>query len=131
VARAGADVKFGGLAQHIDAGARVRGAVASALENYDVVGLRATDEPYDVDEVLTSSSRRWEDGEPTGDVLRGTSAIRIKSASNVDAALLRLTAYVGAYVLLLGTNSGYEHGEDEGEVVLKRPIVLGVWRRPL
>lgn len=83
------------------------------------------------------ASRIWDDGVVTGDLLDGTSAIRIRTTSmddspvtaeSVAAALATMSIYDGSHlVLLAGEPEGY--GEDDGEIIIGEAEVMAVWER--
>ena len=90
-----------------------------------IIGIRLDDEAYEVGDILPAS-RVWDDGEPTEDVLDGTSTVGLywekqlltRQAANKLAALY---PYQHAY-LVVGTNG--ENGEDDGEVVIRNAKVV-------
>ena len=114
---------------HIDA---VKSILKEYAPEFHTIGLRIVDDadPPEVGSIL-AESRRWEDGEPTDDVLDGTSAIDLGSrdGSDVSRALDHAKAYQGKYALLLGSQSS-EEGEDTDrfgrpiERVMRKPEVL-------
>jgi hypothetical protein len=103
-------------------------AVIEALREYEysAFGLRVFEEPPEDGDIL-EPSRVWVDGEPTDEILSGTSAVRVYPRV-INGALKELRCYQGEYVALLGSNV-YEDGEDAGEVVLEDAQVLEIWRR--
>lgn len=106
-------------------------AVRAALRRYDyyVFGLRCVNE-LPRDGVTLPPSRVWDRGEVTEDLLPGTSALRVgKYGDNVPSAMRAAADYGGQYMLLLGAEKA-EAGDDDGEIVMREPIVLERWRRP-
>jgi hypothetical protein len=80
---------------------------------------------------LLPPSRVWVDGDPTDDLLPGTSALRIGFALSDDLVGRTLRAaggYLGARVALVAGRI-LDDGEDAGEVVLDSPEVIAVWER--
>lgn len=96
--------------------------IAAAVDEWASVGLRIEDAPVAVGLELPAS-RIWVDGGPTEDRLSGTCAIRLGRSDLLDA-------YVGGYVLLLGSDREANPGDDDGEIVMSRPVVLACWSRP-
>lgn len=98
-------------------------SVVSRFTQYEYIGIRFDDAKFSVGEVIYDVSRRWEDGEPTEDLLEGLSAI---DASRRDLAkLCQDYWWCGDYVYILGAYTA-TWGEDIGEIVLKEPEVLWV-----
>lgn len=100
-------------------------AMNSHEDEYDYYGLRIVERKLTRNAVLRNS-RRWEDGIPTGDVLDGVSAIEIRSGSDAKRTLRIARDYFGNSAVLLGSNS-VTNGEDDGEIIMKRAVVLESW----
>lgn len=74
-------------------------------------------------------SRRWDDGEPTGEYLAGTSVIGCYDEASAATAVHLCRSYIGRYLLLVGSRWHRGHGDDPGEDLLGSPVVLGVLDR--
>lgn len=75
-------------------------------------------------------SSRWEDGEPVGDPLPGTSTIDVGDGSPeaIAKALKQADSYDGSRVVLVsGKRAGA--GEDPGEVLLSDAKVEAIWEK--
>ena len=106
---------------------------AFALTADDLEAIRQTMADYDCDhwglrivsavgfdaDAAVAPSRVWVDGEPTSDLLAGTSAVAIDRQGRpvVDLRPYLLAAGPGAVVMLIGSDE-MEHGEDDGEIVI-------------
>lgn len=82
------------------------------------LGVRRDDDAYAVGDILPPS-RLWDDGEPTEEVLDGTSAIDPRKAP-------LLSQYLGRYLYLLAGDY-HTYGQDEGEVILRPAKVIDMW----
>lgn len=94
---------------------------------YDHYGLRAHRSTATVGETL-GNSRVWIDGECTDEELRGISTIKVRSADEIDAAVARLRkeyCWDNETIVLVGGYEG-EHGEDDGEYIIRDNVCLGV-----
>ena len=77
----------------------------------------------------------WNNGRITEERLHGTSAAEVK-ANDVSSAFRKLGIggagpngyYFGNHVVLIGSDEA-SSGEDDGELILKDPVVLGVWKK--
>lgn len=101
-------------------------------EDYADFGLRIIPSGHDVKagDVLPVS-KRWDDGEDTGEELDGTSTIGIGSKDSIDRAISDLMrgGYQGAQVALVkGERKG--SGEDPGEAIIKDATVVATWKLP-
>ena len=91
--------------------------VRDHADDYAHLGLRIVDDLPPVGEVLPRS-RAWDDGNPTDDLLPGTSALRITARTLELAA-----AYMGDYALLVGSHLCM-YGDDPDELVMRDAVVL-------
>jgi N12 class adenine-specific DNA methylase len=75
-------------------------------------------------------SHIWEDNNTTGQMLQGTSVIEVRSSDPEDIrkAMLQLRSYHGKQIVLVGGDNA-KGGEDEGEAVIRNPVVLQAWNR--
>jgi len=89
---------------------------------FDYIGVRAQEEPATVGETMSHKSLVWVDGEETDEELNGVSAIKL----NLCKPQRDLYGYPGNWILVLGSN-GIEYGEDEGEIIMEKPVVLAVY----
>ncbi len=94
---------------------------------YNYIGVRVQDRPEKVGTKLTHVSHVWEDGEETEEEMRGVSAINADTDPTSLSRFTLDTVYRGGYVLILGGEIE-EFGQDEGEIVMERPVVLEVAR---
>ena len=103
--------------------------VSAAIAEYDynIYGLRITDDEFEDGETIYDCSRVWIDNEITEEHLTGLSCVAVPDPQSAAGAIARASCYGGKYVYLLGADEIAEHGEDDGEVVLKTPIVLEKW----
>ncbi len=84
------------------------------------VGIRTQEEPFELG-ALYHDSHIWVDGEDTGDELDGICCTSLASSSaqkHLDG-----NYYFGDHIALI-IGSGYEWGEDEGEIILHDPQVV-------
>lgn len=97
---------------------------------YGEWGLRVIPRGFEVEEGdQLPNSKRWVDGEDTGEELNGVSTIGVKRSS-IDQALkvLRAGGYSGEQIaLVVGDRS--EAGDDAGEKVIKDGKVVAVWSK--
>lgn len=113
-------------------GADMADAIRDHMESdpYATFGLRVIPHGHEVgvgDEL--PPSKRWEDGEDTGEELDGTSTIGV-TKKNVEQAIktLERAGYSGSQIVLVaGESAGY--GEDEGERLISDAKVIAAWRR--
>lgn len=91
-------------------------------------GLRIVDDAAEaVVGTVLAPSRRWDDGEPTGDVLDGTSVLTCHDEASVARALRLSRTYVGRYLLLVASSRcGSDYCADPGEGLLVDPVVVAV-----
>jgi hypothetical protein len=95
-------------------------------DDYEYLGLRVTDSDYNDYDAQTGDtlepSHVWVDNARTDELLDGTCAI------GLDYPISRpvdYNGYPGDKVLLLGSNHTID-GEDESEIIMTDPVVLGV-----
>ena len=115
---------------------KILAAILTAEESgYSYFGIRSDDEVYNIGDFLPES-HVWEDREPTEELLPGTCATGINSASlwDYDDAIAAISAaleiqesyyrwYKHQYVI---AGSSMEYGEDEGEYILSNARVIAV-----
>lgn len=103
-------------------------AIVDAAE-YESYGIRivSDDDPINVGGT-TEPSEVYLDGEPTGEYLDGTSAVRVFGSVNKALQRANQEGYRGTRVLLLGANDSHA-GEDAGETVMRDAVVLGEWQK--
>jgi len=70
-------------------------------------------------------SHCWVDGEPTDEKLCGTSALLIRGQYPTAYELAALDDYPGDHVLII-EGERWEQGEDPGEILIDRAIVVAV-----
>jgi hypothetical protein len=108
-------------------------AIAAIQESdYTYFGLRADDEILAVGDACPAS-RVWDNGNPTDEMLDGTSATRIAlDGYNYDAIRTALGAaeranapYHAAHHYVIAADS-MEYGEDVDEVILRDAVVVAV-----
>lgn len=109
-------------------------AAIAAIQDSDFAyfGLRAADDVLAVGDTCPAS-RVWDNGDPTDEMLDGTSATRIAlSGYNDDAVRAALEAaesanapYHAAHHYVIAADS-MEYGEDVDEVVLRNAVVVAV-----
>ena len=104
--------------QRIDYAQVIADLVSGHDTDYEYVGVRVHDDQYAIGQTMPDS-RRWDDGEPTDDMLDGTSAIDLRD--NRAAQLIQ--AYMGDYLSII---AGWyaSDGEDDGEIVIRDAVVL-------
>jgi hypothetical protein len=111
----------------------IRAALVGALGDYGYVGLRVIDSAEHETGAVTvgdtlPASYRWDDGEWTGERLAGASAIAIRSAEDLDAALALARIYWGDQLVLVAGEFG-QHGQDDGEILIRDAVALAVVSR--
>ena len=99
----------------------VAGATELIGEDYDMYGVRVDPIRYAVGDTLPDS-RVWEDGEPTEEVLEGTSCIEIRKG-NLEEAIRWARSYGGGIRYLVAGNA-WTYGEDAHEVLIRDARVL-------
>ena len=95
-----------------------------AADAYDYYGVRIADEgePATVGQVTSYQSAVWIDGEETEEKVNCVCCIK---AGYVISAR-SLPVYIGDKVIVYGANF-QEFGEDEGELILRSPVVLAIF----
>ena len=78
-------------------------------------------------------SYSWDDGEPTDEELCGTCAVCLEPGccQTTEEAIKLFARYDCGWpgqFLLLGGDGGL-HGDDNGELILQRAVVLAVWEQ--
>lgn len=105
--------------------------------DFSEFGLRVEDvaTPAATGDILPNS-RVWDDGEPTGDTLAGTSTFGVSDRSSIhramrDMGLLSTSKYQGYFgkVVYLVAGNSAEAGEDAGEKIIKSAKVIAVYTR--
>ena len=93
-------------------------------DQYDYIGIRIQDHTYDVQvgDTLTHLSNVWIDGEMFDNPLDGVCAV---SAAQAIRYPLRHGSYSGNVALVLGSYHA-SYGEDDGEIIMDRPVVLEI-----
>lgn len=83
---------------------------------------------------IASRSRIWDDGDPTDDLLDGTSALAVRaSAERVSRVILgqylpsMCATLTGAPTIALLRSEWAHVGEDPGEIVMRDAEVVAVW----
>lgn len=95
-------------------------SINAAADSWYVLGLRYDSRELEIGEEV-GDSYRWDDGEDTGEQLNGTCAI---DASREDALKL-IAGYASmGRLYLIGSQRGYELGEDKGEIVIAEAVVI-------
>jgi len=98
----------------------LRAKVRAEAWGYPCVGLRVVSNNTIQRGDTLPPSYRWVDGEPTDELLDGTSAVDIKSRGSIPCD------YRGTRVLVVGgTDVG--SGEDVGEVLVEHAVVLAIY----
>ncbi len=92
-------------------------------DRYEYYGVRWVEDELAVGQVAPVS-RVWVDGSPTDDPLAGACAIRVRTADDIERVLSAGSIYFGAPVLL--GSMEMEYGEDDGEIVMRQAVVLGL-----
>ena len=98
-------------------------------DHYDYYGLRviyAEINAYNIGDQLPES-KEWIDGEETETVLNGTCAIEV-SVDNIEQAIIATNNYSGSTMMLISGNDA-NCGEDEGEIIIERAILMGQWAK--
>ena len=99
---------------------RVEDIAASALYDYEAVGVRVQDVPF-APCPMSHRSHIWDNGDDTGEELPGVSAMRWDSVN----AAQRQGYYYGDHVAVIAGNS-WEYGEDSGEIIIHDPVVIEI-----
>jgi hypothetical protein len=93
------------------------------IDEYEHIGIRIQEMPSEVGKELTHNSHIWDDGNDTGEELDGVCALEWEQFNRLDMFALA-TGYAGPYVLILGTYSNVEYGNDPAEIIMRSPVVL-------
>lgn len=111
-------------------------------------GIRFDDKEYKVGDELPKS-RRWDECGVTGELLNGTSVLFVSDERDfleyldgiLDADCGELDRYNWAmeqqyqgkyiYLVYIENQWGWEHGEDEGEMVMNGPEVARIIKCPI
>lgn len=100
------------------------------------LGIRGLHESAKVGEILEPSNR-WDDGDPTDEVLSGTCALQIGDVQydhdstlemNIKECARHISQYNFGHGFALIEGSDANGGEDIHEVVIKEAKVLYVWK---
>ncbi len=98
------------------------------FDKFDHIALRATESGFKVGDTLPNSYR-WEDGECLEDEqLNGASGLAIKSEDHINAVIaeFRKTYAWGDRVVYVIGGDYASHGEDLGEIIIRKAKVLKV-----
>lgn len=97
---------------------KINAAVEEYDWDYEYIGVRVQDEPFEAGEI-DHASHVWVNGEETEEELNGICA---KNARNYfDDG----TVYFGDHVAIICGNRA-EFGEDDGELIISDPVVVEV-----
>ena len=99
---------------------RVEDIAASALYDYETVGVRVQDVPF-APGPMSHRSHIWDDGNDTGEELPGVSAMCWDAINEAQ----RHGYYYGDHVAVVAGNS-WGYGEDAGEIVIHDPVVIEI-----
>lgn len=106
--------------------AQVRDIAQSAqLADWNCLALRTQDYPFTLG-ASADHSYQWYEGESTGEALDGLCGTGLW-ASNISWQSDQETHYQGKHLAIVAGTSA-EYGQDEGELVLKDPVVIAVLR---
>lgn len=97
--------------------ARVKQAAEELHYDYERVGIRVQEVPFELGE-MTHCSHVWDDGEDTGVELSGVCVLDSGRAELFDR-------YFGDHIAIIAGNE-YEYGEDDGEIILKDAVVIDI-----
>lgn len=89
--------------------------------DYDCIGVRVQDVPFELGEISHCSSV-WVDGEETDELLDGICVI---SVSELGRVYKSSSFYFGDHVAVIGGNIN-AYGEDDGEVILENAEVIEI-----
>ena len=95
--------------------------------DYDYIGIRIQEDAFGlsvgdvVDHVSRNFGGDFDGTELDGEMLSGVSAIDVSEARYLDSR----TEYGGDVALVLGCNSA-EGGYDQGEIIMRKPVVLAI-----
>ena len=101
---------------------RINELVEDLSWDYEFVGIRVQEEPFELGE-LDHVSHVWVDGEDTGEDLDGVCALTLTSKWFDWARLAE--AYFGGHAAIVCGNSG-AFGEDAGEIIIEDPEVVEI-----
>ena len=99
---------------------RVEDIAASALYDYEAVGVRVQDVPFATGP-MSHHSHVWDDGDDTGVELPGVSVMRWDAIREAQ----QHGYYYGNYVAVIAGDS-WDYGEDAGEIVIHDPVVIEI-----
>lgn len=97
--------------------ARVKELADELFYEYEIVGLRIQDVPFELGKI-DHCSKVWVDGEETDEYLDGICVIR---ADQIDQS----ARYFGDHIAVLAGND-YTYGEDVGEIILSDAVVVEI-----
>ena len=83
-------------------------------ENYEFIGIRVQDVPFELGEMNHVSSV-WVDGDETEETLNGVCATSINALDNFGS---HVDTYYGNYVAIICGNTATS-GEDLGEIIIE------------
>jgi hypothetical protein len=88
------------------------------MDNDDIIGIRIDKAGLPIGYTFPPS-RRWEDGDPTNDILDGTSCLRINKLDRDYGG------YNGNQIYAVSGRSLYE-GEDPGELIIEDATIVAL-----
>lgn len=99
----------------------INAAIDAANEynlDYDKIGIRIQDEPFDLGPV-SHCSHVWIDGDDTGDELDGLCVQDVRTLKTLH------NSYFGSHVAIIAGNE-YEYGEDPGELIIRDAVCVKI-----
>ena len=107
---------------------QIRQAAERFADEYEVVGIRTQEQPFELGEI-DHVSAVWCDGEETDEELDGICATNVNSKRidmHSDTPDVFHGFYYGDYTALVAGNS-YSIGADEGEIIIRDAEVVYIF----
>ena len=101
--------------------AEIREIAEKYSMDYEKVCIRTQEVPFELGE-MTHESKVWVDGDETEDTVGGVSATDCNSGAVKNHTN---GYYYGKYTAIVCGND-FEHGEDDGEIILKDAVVVEI-----
>lgn len=101
---------------------RIKTRAQDLLDEYEYVGLRVQEEPFELG-ALDHVSHIWVDGDDTGEELDGVCVLTL--TSEIFDWTKLAGAYFGSHAAIIG---GFRasYGEDLGEIIIEDPEVTEI-----
>lgn len=106
--------------------AEIREIAEKYSMDYEKVCIRTQEVPFELGE-MTHESKVWADGDETEDTIGGISATDCTSrAVAMHTERNPKTGYYFGEHIAIVCGNDFEHGEDDGEIILKDAVVVEI-----